>query len=55
MHTIIYEVSYTVGRYPSLSTRTKAFDSYIDALKYSNMLRRGNNEPKINVTKFINL
>lgn len=54
MQQISFSVSYTVGRFPALSTRTKMFNSYIDALKYSNMLRRGNNNPKITEIKSIN-
>jgi hypothetical protein len=53
MHTQ-YEVSYFACRWKPSSKRTKNFDSYIDALKYSNMLRRGNNEPKISEIKPIN-
>lgn len=54
MHQTTFAVSYTVGRFPALSKRTKNFDSYIEALKYSNLLRRGNNDPKITEIKSIN-
>jgi hypothetical protein len=45
-----YLVKYTVGRWPNVSTRSFSFQSYIDALKYSNLLRRGNNQPTIEET-----
>ena len=44
----IFIVSYTVGRWPNLRERKFNFTSYIDALKYANMLRRfAANEPTI--------
>jgi hypothetical protein len=49
-----FEVSYFACRWQPSSKRTKTFDSYIDALKYSNLLRRGNNDPKINELKSVN-
>jgi hypothetical protein len=54
MHQTTFAVSYTVGRFPAIKKRIKNFDSYIDALKYSNMLRRANNQPTINEVKPIN-
>ncbi len=42
-----YLVSYKVGFYPNISERIFKFSSYIEALKYSNMLRRCKNEPTI--------
>lgn len=45
-----FTVKYTVGRWPNVSTRSFNFTSYIDALKYCNLLRRGKNEPTIEET-----
>lgn len=45
-----FTVKYTVGRWPNVSTRSFSFQSYIDALKYCNILRRGKNEPTIEET-----
>ena len=42
-----YLVKYSVGRWPNVSTRAFNFTSYIEALKYCNLLRRGNNQPTI--------